>query len=1198
MKSPLLLLVALGLSFLVAARADNATRLYQDMVDWITAKGGTVNSKQEYKADNKGRYGMYATQDIQEGEVLLSIPWSCVLTAGTDDFESALHCDTIEKMIQEMKNPEESKFAPYIKYLLSLPTNYIPSSWSDVGKDLLEQVTATGLLPPTDAVEWLDAEWAEDCEGSRDPFDENAAMLLLSRGDDDRMVPLLDLYNHRNGKWFNTENYMVEGKKVQLRASRDIKQGEQIYNSYNMCNNCQNRAKNYGTPEILRDYGFIEDFPQRWTFFPQGVRIDLDENENGEIKLTWRKNSEQKGKSIMALRVQLKRLETMVGPILAETAKQVEQGGEGELPTPHEMKTVQEYYDALTQALKLVLENAEDDSNDKCPGGTELDDGTCVVIVPDGYSRLKIDYYDDENYQHTCDNKEIMKFHDYDDIETIKSVYQTLSYNVRPTDKNICFDLDNTVQICSNYRPHYHEYATHLPARFMKTVKRAVFVGGGDSMLLHELRKYPDIELIVGLELDQTVVRTSFKYFKTQPHFDDERVQWWFGDATKSLLMLPKEWFGSFDLVLVDLSETVASFTVTKDLDMLQALALLIKPDGVFVKNEQYFDKIGEMFDYSMQSYFPNVPMICDQAYSMGSNRIDFLHPNVENIVKGHGVEMILLEEIEEPDDRFQHIQYYQKTDARKQGKCNEVEDDIKLKRAGLVMVMEAEDASGNLKGKELEGAITTALEKEGFRPVSTVSNTTPSNNGEVVAIVMREGLVLARIWPNEKYVAFDIYLWGRFNDIDTVKKALAETVGSEKKSISSFRIVVGGMRGTDTWAADKQVIGPKTLSHTRNCEEDPGPDTTVSKIEESMADAMVEESLNMIIDKNIVAAVFCGPQDEPCEILDLVSKHKNVGKVVTFYTCPSIEKAPYLDDSLTPMFSCEMDTANKLRSIAVSEGKFGAFVVDPAAPFEMVQILERIIRNRRNRARLFADHTGFYVPMLDMTETWRRNFLEKSRSFILDPDSSGRAEIQFKSLSNTMEMGILTTNDPHFFVRTLNVTDAIVSRTGLDADIPMIKGQPMKWQNYKPREYLPEDYDPKPAEEQFAQQKQLGHQTIVQMKISGKENKGDFTSSLKTALEQSLFNMTKLETQVFEDLGTGVVLLGLADDGNVAAVFDGKSRLTVDIFTFDEHGTSHFVDHFLKNLPRAKVLLRDEMPRGTGRVVNLLKDMQKSVYV
>jgi hypothetical protein len=177
-------------------------------------------------------------------------------------------------------------------------------------------------------------------------------------------------------------------------------------------------------------------------------------------------------------------------------------------------------------------------------------------------------------------------------------------------------------------------------------------------------------------------------------------------------------------------------------------------------------------------------------------------------------------------------------------------------------------------------------------------------------------------------------------------------------------------------------------------------------------------------------------------------------------------------------------------------------------------------------------------------------------------------------------------------------VTDAIVSRTGLDADIPMIKGQPMKWQNYKPREYLPEDYDPKLAEEQFAQQKQLGHQTIVQMKISGKENKGDFTSSLKTALEQSLVNMTKLETQVFEDLGTGVVLLGLADDGNVAAVFDGKSRLTVDIFTFDEHGTSHFVDHFLKNLPRAKVLLRDEMPRGTGRVVNLLKDMQKSVYV
>jgi len=106
-------------------------------------------------------------------------------------------------------------------------------------------------------------------------------------------------------------------------------------------------------------------------------------------------------------------------------------------------------------------------------------------------------------------------------------------------------------------------------------------------MLLHEIIKYSALEKVVGLELDKMVVRKSIKHFGLQPHWDNDKVEWWFGDATKSLLMLPKEYFGSFDLVLVDLSETVMSFLVTDKLDIMEALLLLLKEDGIFVKNEQ-----------------------------------------------------------------------------------------------------------------------------------------------------------------------------------------------------------------------------------------------------------------------------------------------------------------------------------------------------------------------------------------------------------------------------------------------------------------------------------------------------------------------------------------------------------------------------------------------------------------------------------
>eukprot|EP00957_Ditylum_brightwellii_P105515 8043208-Ditylum_brightwellii.AAC.1 len=64
-----------------------------------------------------------------------------------------------------------------------------------------------------------------------------------------------------------------------------------------------------------------------------------------------------------------------------------------------------------------------------------------------------------------------------------------------PVNDNTCMDLDNIVQICDDYRPQYHEYSTHDAGRFVKDIKRVIFIGGGDSMLLHEALKYPNLEL-------------------------------------------------------------------------------------------------------------------------------------------------------------------------------------------------------------------------------------------------------------------------------------------------------------------------------------------------------------------------------------------------------------------------------------------------------------------------------------------------------------------------------------------------------------------------------------------------------------------------------------------------------------------------------------------------------------------------------
>ena len=1165
----------------------------RNIVEWVRFYGGYFNDKQDFQredpSDPSSRYGIFATERIEKGEKLASIPSKLMITSGKQS-SSALNCWSALVLITELKKGPNSFYAPYTQYLLELPMGMQPSAWSDQGKDLLEEIVAYDVLPPVDFVSWLDVEWKEDCRGDNHPMTEHSAMLFLAHSDDDRMTPIADLYNHRNGRWYNTRTeFLVETHEIF--ASRVIQPGEQIYTSQNTCDHCENRLIDYGTPELLRDYGFVEELPQRWIFQKQGLSFEIDEDENGELQISWFNNTQAPYGSVGFVRAQLRRLRNVVEPDIRRAEE------EQNLP-PYELKIIRQYYNAITIAIAKVIEALGYNDDISCTSNLNEGDGSCEL--DDGYDDLKEIERKDKLYQHTCDEEFMREFENYEYTGKIKSVYQELSFYEHKEKGDMCFDLDGTVQVCSSYRPHYHEFMTHFPARYIDTIKRAVFVGGGDSMLLHELLKYPDIELIVGLELDQEVVRHSLIHFKTQPHFEDDRVQWWFGDATRSLLLLPKDYFGSFDLVLVDLSETVMSHSVTKDLDMLQTLALLLKPDGIFVKNEQYFNKLSTMFDYTIQAYFTNVPWLCDQAYAMGSNRIDFLHPNVDNLVQGHSIDAMVLEPIQDAGDRFMHIHHYQKSDARAQGKCGELDKNVKLKRAGLLLILEAENARGDLKGEKLEHAIEAALTKEGLKLVSQISDATGGKTR--IVIVMREGIVVARTWPKQKYCAFDVQMWGHFEKMEPVKVALVDAVGSGSGSTSSYRVVVGGLRGIDIWEESRQYIGP-SITQQRDCREIS--DESVHAVEVSITpkavDTLLEESLSLIQDpgEGIVAAAVCGDRDMPCRSVDVLSKSDKVSILMEVWPCRSIESAPYLEDTLSSMFACEMEILRMLRNNTGQSGKLAAVVVDPSAPIALVKILEKIFRNPRNQRRLLRPYMLFFVPMPDSTETWRRNFLERCRNQIVF-DYLNRAQVILKGSGSSVEIGILTSNDPYFIRHLEELTTVFNNRTGLDVQAQKIKGHPLREQvDYESKPFKTSDYDARPAEIQLSRQKPLGEQTVVQLKV-GKDERGTrdaFIEEFKRAFEATLREeqFSKSEAAEYSDLGSGSVLVAVALEGTAIAVWDGKMRITLNLFVYDSADMTKFVDSFSKRLPGAKRLLCDIFPRGTDRVVNRKNDLSRS---
>lgn len=368
----------------------------QSVVDWIRANGGYFNPNQEFRREKPGDptslFGIFATDTIKKGEKLLVVPWKLVMTAGTDDVDEPFYCGTADFIAKQMKLGEKSFYAPYVKYLLASPPVDMPSTWSSNGKKLFSLMLDHGRIPPHRQADWVD-DWKEDCNkiGEVDPLELQAAMQLVTRGDDDTLTAVYDMYNHRNGRFFNAHSYLEYNDKHEVVAARTIEKGEQIYISYNQCGNCYNRHFTFGTPEMLRDYGefvavralvtysvvaslitvfvcvgFIESYPQRWVFHRQEIAFDIvDPDDSGNLRVAWLDGRidpefdeyfEVTDAGVTFLKAQLRRLkkfnETVLQPLLDEPSSD-------KMVPKNERDGILQYYEAITTALELAVKASD-----------------------------------------------------------------------------------------------------------------------------------------------------------------------------------------------------------------------------------------------------------------------------------------------------------------------------------------------------------------------------------------------------------------------------------------------------------------------------------------------------------------------------------------------------------------------------------------------------------------------------------------------------------------------------------------------------------------------------------------------------------------------------------------------------------------------------------------------------------------------
>ena len=260
-------------------------------VEWLRSRGGYFNPKLAFHPPSKNSHddrgtekedgddgpqtalqGVFATERVFENETLMTIPRRCLLTSGG----SYNVCDTARRLHHEMelfRRGLTSEFAPYIHYLSDLPSGQIPTAWSAAGQELFVEVRSEELPPMEVAERSFDIECWEGDDPAAAASLETAYSLLVQRSWDDILVPVLDMMNHRNSgrhtQWHNVDSTSIHDEtrdKIRVFARRDIEAGEQLYLSYNECADCHDIALQYGLQDIFRDYGFVEQYPQRWMF--------------------------------------------------------------------------------------------------------------------------------------------------------------------------------------------------------------------------------------------------------------------------------------------------------------------------------------------------------------------------------------------------------------------------------------------------------------------------------------------------------------------------------------------------------------------------------------------------------------------------------------------------------------------------------------------------------------------------------------------------------------------------------------------------------------------------------------------------------------------------------------------------------------------------------------------------------------------
>lgn len=166
----------------------------------------------------------------------------------------------------------------------------------------------------------------------------------------------------------------------------------------------------------------------------------------------------------------------------------------------------------------------------------------------------------------------------------------------------------------------YHEMMVHVPMAVHPHVRRALVIGGGDGGALRELLRYPEIESIDLVEIDERVVRVSQEFFpRLADSFSSDRVHLHIADGLKYI----RKWEDHYDLILVDSTDPIGPGVSLFTREFYGNCYKALTGQGILVNQHEspFYDEQARMVweirqqtravfpvNYLYQAYIPSYP--------------------------------------------------------------------------------------------------------------------------------------------------------------------------------------------------------------------------------------------------------------------------------------------------------------------------------------------------------------------------------------------------------------------------------------------------------------------------------------------------------------------------------------------------------------------------------------------------------------